>query len=272
MLARRELPTNYRTWDLSWGAPGGRHKGLVAQLRRVPPTTRRAILRNVRVQRARGPFAFQPNTSTRAYEYPWVYHQMAQLKPSRILEIGGALSGLQFVLAKDGHEVHNVDPFLDYGVGDYDVDPIEEHAALNRAFATNVVLHHATLPKAELKGTFAAAYCISTIEHLSPADIEATLRAVKKLLAPGGLLVLTIDLFLNLAPFCDRTTNAWGTNASVAWLDELIGYEMVAGEKSELYGFADFSTEAILSRLEEFAIGTHYPQLAQLVTFKAPGE
>jgi hypothetical protein len=83
--------------------------------------------------------------------------------------------------------------------------------------------------------------------------------------------VLTIDLFLNLAPFCSRTTNVWGTNASVAWIDEILGYTMVTGDRAELYGYQEFSTDRILSRLEEFAIGTGYPQLAQLVCFRAPG-
>ena len=37
-------------------------------------------------------------------------------------------------------------------------------------------------------------------------------------------------------------------------------------------GYEEFSTDRILSRLEEFAIGTGYPQLAELVSFRAPGE
>jgi SAM-dependent methyltransferase len=224
-----------------------------------------------RVRRARGPFGFQGNTTTRTYEYPWAYHQLADLGSARILEIGGALSGLQFVLARRGHEVHNVDPFLDYGRGSYDIDPVAEHAALNRAFGTNVVLHRSTLPEAGVTGGFSAAVCISTLEHLPHDSIQATLAAVKSLLRPGGLVVLTIDLFLNLAPFCSRTTNVWGTNASVAWIDEILGYTMVTGDRAELYGYQEFSTDRILSRLEEFAIGTGYPQLAQLVCFRAPG-
>ena len=93
---------------------------------------------------------------------------------------------------------------------------------------------------------------------------------MKSLLSPGGLVVLTIDLFLNLTPFCSRKTNIWGTNVSVAWIDELLGYTMVAGDRSELYGYEEFSTDQILSRLEEFTIGAGYPQLAQLVSFQAP--
>ena len=270
MLARREIPDNYRRWNDTWGAPHGRHQVAFDLLSRLPGSTGKTILRNQQVQRDRGPFAFQPNTSTRSVEYPWTYFQLAALGPGRILEIGGALSGLQFVLAKAGHEVHNVDPFFDYGVGDYDVDPVAEHAALNKVFGTDVTLHRATLPEAELTGTFAAAICVSTIEHLSSEDIEATLDAAKRLLAPGGLLVLTVDLFLNLAPFCSRQSNVWGSNASIARIEKILGYEMVSGDRTELYGYPEFSTDAIQCRLDEFAIGVHYPQMAQLVTFQAP--
>ena len=228
------------------------------------------VLRSAQMNRARGPFAFQPNSSTRAYEYPWAFFQLQAMGHSRVLEIGGALSGLQFVLAKSGYEVHNVDPFFDYGDGQYDVDPIAEHGALNRSFGTDVTLHRTTLPKANLTGPFSAVLCISTIEHLSEQDIAATLTAAKELLAPGGLIVLTVDLFLNLEPFCDRKANQWGSNASIAWIEELVGYEMVVGDRSELYGYPEFSAARILSGLEEFAVATQYPQMAQLIAFRAP--
>lgn len=281
MLARRELPAEYEAWNGMWGSPwgrralalpfeGGRYDIVTQVVERLPQSARTRMLRAPRLMKARGPFAFQPNTSTRGYEYPWAFHQVHGSGPSRILEIGGALSGLQFVLAKSGHEMHNVDPFLDYGKGSYESDPIAEHATLNQTFGTDVVLHRATLPEANITGPFSAVLCISTIEHLSEKDIVATLSAAKELLIPGGLLVLTVDLFLNLEPFSDRKTNQWGDNTSIAWIEELIGYEMVAGDRSELYGYPEFSVTNILSRLEEFAISNQYPQMAQLVAFRAP--
>ena len=271
MLARRELPPEFERWNRRWGAPGGRHQATFSIIRRLPAPATRPFFQTAQVRRSQGPFAFQWNTPTRSVEFPWAYHQLADLGPSRILEIGGALSGLQFVLAKEGHEVHNVDPFFDYGSGDYEVDPVAEHHALNKLFGTDVRLHRSTLPEADLSGTFSAAVCISTIEHLSREDIKATLLAVKERLAPGGLLVLTIDLFLNLSPFCSQIENVWGTNASVAWIDDILGFTMVSGDRRELNGYAEFSADAILCRLEEFAVCRDYPQMAQLVTFRAPG-
>jgi 2-polyprenyl-3-methyl-5-hydroxy-6-metoxy-1,4-benzoquinol methylase len=270
MLARRQLPPEFEKWNLKWGVPYGLHSTAMAMLNTLPASPRAGILRQRAVQRARGPFAFQPNSSTRSYEYPWTYHQLAGFGTSRILEIGGALSGLQFVLAKEGHEVHNVDPFVDYGSGEYEVNPVSEHAHLNALFSTDVTLHRATLPDARIDGSFDAVYCISTIEHLTPADIEETMTRVKQLLKPGGLLVVTLDLFLNLEPFSSRTSNEWGTNLPASWLQELTGFELVAGVREELYGYEQFSTNYLLSHLEDYAINIYYPTLAQLMTLKAP--
>lgn len=263
MLARRELPPEFEAWNRQWSAPYGR-KG--------PTVTLSEMVVRRRLRRIRGPFGFQPNSTTRIYEYPWAYDQVSQLGSARVLEIGGALSGLQFVLARAGHEVHNVDPFLDYGHGAYRVDPAAEHAAMNKTFGTRVVLHRSTLPDASLTGSFSAVVCVSTLEHLPPDAIEATLQSVKRLLAPGGLLVLTVDLFLDLSPFCTRTSNKWGTNASVARIEEMVGYPMISGNRNELYGYPQFSPDSILSRLGEFAINTGYPAMAQLVSFQRPAD
>lgn len=83
--------------------------------------------------------------------------------------------------------------------------------------------------------------------------------------------MLTVDLFLNLEPFCSRSANQWGVNMSVARIEELLGGPMVAGDRAELFGYEEFSTDAVLCRLDEFAMGTEYPQLAQLATFGTPG-
>ena len=124
---------------------------------------------------------------------------------------------------------------------------------------------------AKLTGQFSAVLCISTIEHLSEQDIASTLTAAKEVLAPGGLLVLTVDLFLNLEPFCERKTNQWGSNASIAWIEELVGYEMVVGDRSELYGYPEFSVDEDL--VAPGGVRDSSPSIrtmAQLITFRAP--
>ncbi len=263
MLARSELPRDFRQWNDRWGVPFGRHRLPVQLLERTGSPGRAALARPA-LRRWRGPFAFQWNTRTRAFEYPWVRDQLARAGARRVLEVGGALSGLQFALAAEGAHVVNVDPFLDYGSGAYEVDPEAEHAALNRAFGTSVELRRATLPDARPDGPFDAAVCVSTLEHLSPADVEATLAVVRDVVVPGGVVVLTVDLFLDLAPFTDRHENRWGRNVSIAWLEGLLGGALVAGERAELYGYPEFDPQRVLAELGSLAMGAEYPQLAQL--------
>ncbi len=183
-----------------------------------------------------------------------------------MLEIGGALSGLQFVLARAGCEVHNVDPFLDYGMGEYDVDPERVISQLNRHFGTEVMLHRSSLAESQVGGKFDAIFSVSTIEHMSEVTLTETLSRLKGLLAPGGRIVLTVDLFLNLKPFSMRETNQWGTNVSPKWIEDQLGMTLVEGDRSELYGYPEFSCQNILAHLEDYAIGS-YPQLAQLMVF-----
>ena len=271
MLARRQLPPEFEQWNLKWGAPYGRHATAMAVLNTVPASPRSRILRQRAVQRARGPFAFQPNSSTRSYEYPWAYHQLAGLGSSRILEIGGALSGLQFVLAKDGHQVHNVDPFVDYGSGEYEVDPVSEHTFLNTLFGTDVTLHRATLPDARIAGSFDAVCCISTIEHLTPADIEETMKQGEAAAQTGWAARGDPGPLLESgSPFAVVRAMSGAPTCPPAWLQELTGFELVVGAREELYGYEQFSTEYVLSHLEDYATNNYYPTLAQLMTLKAP--
>jgi len=272
MLARRRLTESFVAFNERWGAPYGHQRFVVKVVRRIvdrlPATLRRRTQRAGWFMRLLGPFAVQPNTWTRAVEYPWVVEQLAGIRRGRILEIGGALSGLQFVLASMGHEVHNADPFVDYGDGHYDLDPLAFHERMNNAFRTSVTLHRTTVPQLTLLEKFDAVLCVSTIEHLTPEQCEETMRAAVSMLKPGGLVVLTVDLFLNIAPFTSRLTNHWGSNFSIAWLQSLVGGSVVSGDVRELYGYDEFSTEDVLARLEEFEMGRGYPQLAQLVAFR----
>ena len=260
MLARRVMPAEFLAWNERWKAPQGRDGRVVADP---------AALSRRKAPRL-GPFVFQHNSSTRAYEYPWAYHQLPVTAGARILEIGGALSGLQFVLAGQGAHVTNVDPFVDYGgTKGAPRDPVAVHRRICELERVEVELVRATIDQADLRAaSYDAACCVSTIEHLSQDDIATVLDEVVAALKPGAPFVLTLDLFLNLTPFSDRTTNEWGTNVSVRHLVERSGLELDLGDPAELYGYEAFDHRAIQARLEEFAIGEGYPHLAQLVVLR----
>jgi SAM-dependent methyltransferase len=187
-----------------------------------------------------------------------------------VVEIGGGLSGFQFVLAKCGARVRNVDP------GEAATGrgwPVSQGsiARLNRAFKTDVELLNTTLPEARLERSCAdLVFSISTIEHIPPDDVAQLMREITRLLRPGGRCVLTVDLFLNLHPFSSRTENEFGTNVAPALLIAESGLQLVVGEPSELFGFPEFEPPEILARLDEFLINEYYPVLAQCLVLEKP--
>src|SRR5207247_10699380 len=111
-----------------------------------------------------GKFGFQGNNSTRVVEFPWAYHAGQTSAGMRVLEVGGGLSGLQFVLSAEGCVVTNVDPG-DEPYHAWDGSP-HVHQRLTEAFGTDVAL---ALVRAEdfvaPAGSFDRIFCISVIEH-----------------------------------------------------------------------------------------------------------
>ncbi|MGJ0396968.1 MAG: class I SAM-dependent methyltransferase [Methylocystis sp.] len=216
------------------------------------------------------PFAHQANSSTRAFEYPWVAKQLPS-QPSSLLEIGGGLSGLQFVLGRIGHQVINVDPGQSelrsgwkYSDGRFE--------RLVRSMGTSVVLQPTKIDAAQLSSEqFDAAYCISVLEHLPAGDVDIIFREVWRVLKPGGKFILTVDLFLNLIPFSHRSKNEYGVNLNIAECVAIAPFKMISGSPSELYGFERFDPQQVLGRLEEYLIDPDYPVLTQALVLMKEG-
>jgi SAM-dependent methyltransferase len=188
------------------------------------------------------------------------------------VDLGGGLSGFQFTVAKGGSMVTNVDPFSDYGsmIGYDALDPEQAIARLNRIFRTSVRLERRDLVAAALPAhSVDVVYCISTLEHLDAEARAATLREVARVLGPGGRLVLTVDLFLDLAPFTTRASNRYGTNVDLAEVVEQSGLTLEAGRPSELFGFPDFDADRVQANLSEYLIGG-YPAMAQCLILRQP--
>jgi len=223
-----------------------------------------------RFPRIVGPFAFQPNNETRTYEYPWAFFAAPVDRDMSVVEIGGSLSGFQFVLSKVGASVVNVDPGdAASGVGwPCDAGSI---ARLNHAFGTSVQLENTTLLEANLPDeSVDCIYSISTIEHIPESEHRELADEMRRILRPGGNVILTIDLFLDLAPFTSRRSNRFGSNIDVSLFVETLRLEKTFGDERELNGFPSFDPDYVLSELSEVLYGTQYPSCAQLLVLRKP--
>lgn len=263
MIGRHTMPQEWLDWNARWRAPFGGRMPAQRRLLHLPLIAGRLV----------SPFRFQPNSTTRRFEYPWAFYA-ADVRPGQqVLEIGGALSGFQFALASEGARVINVDPFLDYGPAHtYGITrqprPEDMITKLNTVFRTSVELRRTTLRGANVaSASVDTVFCISTLEHLQPADIDETINEVRRILRPGGKFVLTVDLFLDLIPFTDRASNDYGSNVNIKELVDKSAMELTDGDCSQLYGFEQFSSRDVQANLAEFLIGT-YPVLAQALVLR----
>ncbi|WP_164545023.1 class I SAM-dependent methyltransferase [Antribacter gilvus] len=263
MIGRRWLSDEYAAWNETWGAPFGHgiershaHWKLVSEYQ-----GRYGGGGGVELVRRFGPFAMQLNSTNRRLEYPWAYDQLRKIGAETILEIGGGLSGLQFALASEGATVVNVDP----GEAGFSIEA-EWFESVNRMLETRVVHHRSRLADVELPdNSFDAVLCVSTLEHLSDPEVDQILAGAHRLLTVGGRLILTVDLFPNVAPFTSKPSNRFGTNIRL-W-QKLIdaGFLIEEGVSEEICGSPDFDPERVLAELEEFMIGEDYPALVQLI-------
>lgn len=256
MIGRRVLPTSFVQWNRRWGAPFG-------HANTVPIDDR------LRAPHARfGPFAFQGNNTTRAVEFPWAYHAGLTSPGMKVLEVGGGLSGLQFVWSLEGCRVTNVDPGDDPGHA-WDGSP-RTHQRLNEVFGTDVTLVQLRVEDFDdIANSYDRIFCVSVIEHLPDEAAKAALANLGRLLAPGGLCVLTVDLCLDIEPFTEAPDNEIGVNKDVAQLVTASGLELVGGFRDELYGFAEFNPMAVLRRVPALLVGTfHIPVVAQMLVLR----
>jgi 2-polyprenyl-3-methyl-5-hydroxy-6-metoxy-1,4-benzoquinol methylase len=255
MLAPRTLSAEFFDWNTRLQAPFG------------PPDIWSVPLRQrfVSSYATAGYFSFQYNNDTRVFEYPWAFHAVLVRPGQRVVEVGGALAGFQWALAAAGTDVTNVDPFADYGSDEqYPADVTVLHRQLNEWFRLQVTLKRTTLPESHLDaGVFDTVYSISTLEHLAPEQLESTLMTARELLKPGGALVLTVDLFLDLYPFTEQTSNRWGVNVSMADVVARSGLTLEQGNVSELYGYPEFDAQRVQSQLDRYLVGSRHPTLVQ---------
>jgi len=262
MLAGAQLPAAYLEWNRQWGAPTGYRFGPRIRFKaRLIPFVARHIA---------GMFAFQSNSSTRAFEYPWAW-DVGRVSPGMTcVDLGAGHSGFPFVLSAAGANSVLVDPFLQFDRDhNYPVAPKWVVDRMNTAFRTRVRLEHNTLDGARLAdNSVDRLFCISALEHMPDTAIDSIAREAQRILKPGGLFILTVDLFLDIAPFAAPESNQFGRNIDVRRFVESTGLRLDVGTPSELRGYPDFDPAAIRTDIKKYLISQVHPVLTQCLVLR----
>jgi SAM-dependent methyltransferase len=269
VIGRRALPEEYVKFNARWGAPGGLPAAASAPLGE----------RLLQPKAEYGPFAYQLVSGTREFEYAWTFHEARTFPGARVLDVGGGVGGLQFVLALEGCDVVNVDPMHEGADGWPSGHPsarfaidADTHDRVNAVFGTDVTLISKLVQDADLaEESFDRVVCVSVIEHLPEKDAREVMAHIGRLLKPGGLFATTIDLFLDLKPFGVLTENCYGTNVDVSSLVAASGLELVVGDQRELYGYPEFDRDRIVEQLDDVLVSKRYPVVSQALVLRKAG-
>ncbi len=84
--------------------------------------------------------------------------------------------------------------------------------------------------------------------------VDRDSEAVGRTLRPDGIVVMTVDLFLNLAPFASIETGDYGRNINVRRFLELADLELVFGDPAELLGFDAFRPDAVVKNARSYLV------------------
>lgn len=165
---------------------------LAAALARSPTPE---LLQTV-VDISRRRFGWFTRHPSRAFEYPWVVHRLSGSRGGRAVDIGAGVSPVPLLLSLYGVQVTTVD----------DSDVVRDPAAGTRDWNEWGFLDYSALDPAvsSVQGDAAdldvpdasctAAYSISVVEHMPAATRRRLWPRVARWLAPGGRLLLTVDL------------------------------------------------------------------------------
>jgi hypothetical protein len=187
-----------------------------------------------------------------------------------VVEIGGGLSGLQFVFDRYGCRVTNVDPGTDASGRDWEL-PECRFAHFNQLFRAGVHLISKPFSESGLPAESAdRLVAISVLEHLSQEECGATFLEAARCLKEGALFVLTVDLFLDIQPFSESRTNVFGENIDIYRLVRDSPFELIGGNPAELCGFPEFRPQWVQENVDRFLVGS-YPALAQCLVLRKVG-
>lgn len=119
---------------------------------------------------------------SKRWEYPWALARAGLAPGSRVLDAGCGPSIFPIYLAGLGHPVAAIDLAVPNG--------------LDVVHGVNVDYIRATLTRLPFAdNSFDTVFCISVIEHLSPDGVPAAIQELRRVLRPGGRLLITTDYY-----------------------------------------------------------------------------
>ncbi len=125
---------------------------------------------------------------SRQVEWPWVLRHGDFDRPHQVLEVSGGHTVLKFEIARRCREV------VDTEFEDHMVPVVKDLVRLMGAGNVSVRWADVTaLPFPD--GSFDRVVCVSTLEHM-PGDWGKGVRELVRVLRPGGVLLLTLDVRL----------------------------------------------------------------------------
>jgi SAM-dependent methyltransferase len=136
---------------------------------------------------------------TRGWEYGWLLRHGGFERGLKCLDAGCGQAPLLGELAARGCEAHG----LDYIQGEQQDDP--STYGIPRAWLDSqkgrIHYHHGSMFESPFPDdTFDRITCVSVLEHIyvhGPRKHEPCLAELKRILKPGGLLMVTVDFFLS---------------------------------------------------------------------------
>jgi SAM-dependent methyltransferase len=130
---------------------------------------------------------------SRQYEYPFAFHHIHQgcSRGSRILDAGSGITFFPCYLRLHGFDVTCVD-------GDHRLSA--SFQKLNEGLPKELRVGFAQADLMDIPfptGYFAGLCCVSVIEHLEQSSVPKVLSEFSRVLAPGGLATITVDVELD---------------------------------------------------------------------------
>ena len=116
--------------------------------------------------------------SEKYFAYSWVFDNI-QLGKGPVLDVGCGDSLLPYQLAKRGYDTYAVDYFRYWRVAEHDRLHFVKTDISSTPFSS---------------GTFQRILAVSTLEHIPHSEIELTVREIERILADGGLVLVTMPM------------------------------------------------------------------------------